>query len=773
MNRRTSCLVFVVASTLLDFGAGVILGAEPAIRSLDVRGLKIGGTTTLTIDGDDLGKEPRLLLPFAAQQTLKPKGTEKKATFDVTLGDEVEPGYYHLRVVSEGGASLPAVVGVDRLHQQLVAEPIKSLPVAIHGTVTGSAITEVKFEGKARQRVIVEVESQRLGAKLRPIVHLHNPKKLQIAWAWGTPTIHGDARLEATLPDDGTYTVTLHDAEYAAPAPSFFRLKIGEWAYIDQVFPAVVPRDQAASVEMLGAVKVPQAGIAPRKNVEVMPLPWPKGELFSGPRPFVNVSPHAEFVETAAAGKMQEIPLGRAGVSGRLLAPFEEDRYRVAVQPGKKVRLEVFAERLGSPVDCALVVRNEQGTQLARGEDSPGTLDPVLEYTVPEKVSTIVVGVVDAQGRGGPRGVYRLVIDPQTVAAASDGFKLMTSVQRVTLAAGGQAILPVQVDRRGGFQGKIEITPAQPVPGVKWLGATIPEEADGALILLERAESPLEAVVTHLRGRISGDVDQPVVVKNHPLERLQPWLATEIAFAATTDSSKDFAIDWRDLKADTNLFPASKTLLPVKLTRPKSKTTVKLTLLTSQITPLVNNQPDPNKAIRQDKLGDLAPDVTTGDVTMLLPAELSSPVYDVTVQAELLDPAKKVLATAYAPVRRMVVILPLAVKLSGPNVIEAPFDAKKGATVKLQGKIERREGLKADVALALTGLPAGAKAEAVTVKADATDFTVNVTFPPPTPPGEIKGVKIAGSYAPDGKTPNVRVRSREVELTLVLKSPIP
>ena len=77
----------------------------------------------------------------------------------------------------------------------------------------------------------------------------------------------------------------------------------------------------------------------------------------------------------------------------------------------------------------------------------------------------------------------------------------------------------------------------------------------------------------------------------------------------------------------------------------------------------------------------------------LVPAELPAPVYDVTVQAELLAADKKtVLATAYTPVRRMPVRLPLVVQLDGAARIEATLDAKTGATVKLKGKVERRDG---------------------------------------------------------------------------------
>ena len=123
--------VFVAPSTLR--------AGEPAIRNLDIRGLRIGGTTTLTVDGDDFGTAPRLLLPFPAKQTLKPGSTDKRAAFDVTLADDVMPGYHQLRLVTEGGVSLAVLIGADRLPQLAVTAPVGELPVALHGTVAGSA----------------------------------------------------------------------------------------------------------------------------------------------------------------------------------------------------------------------------------------------------------------------------------------------------------------------------------------------------------------------------------------------------------------------------------------------------------------------------------------------------------------------------------------------------------------------------------------------------------------------------------------------------------
>ncbi len=551
--------------------------------------------------------------------------------------------------------------------------------------------------------------------------------------------------------------------------PGFFRLKLGQWSCIDQVFPPAVARGRAQAVELLGPAAPFRVDVPGAKATGALALPWPGPGTWSGARPFVEVSPHAEVVEQLARANAQDLPPGPVGVSGQLVAPYEEDRYRIPVTAGSKVRLEVFAERLGSPLDVALVVRNEAGAEVARVEDSPGTVDPLLEYTVPDKVTSLIVGVVDAQGRGGPRGTYRLVVEPQAAPGAAD-FRLVTTAPAVALPAGGRGIIPVLVERYGDT-GSIEIAATSLPSGLKLENATIPEGADGALVTLQRGDTAVGAALTTWHGRAVSGEERTVRLKGHPLEHLQPWLATEIALAMTAAKAADFQIDWRGLPADVGLVPTKKLALPVKITRPDDNTIVKLTLLTSQRTPLVNNQPDPNQALRAENVVELPAKTNEGELTLLVPVQLSGPVYDVTVQAELLTPDKKtVKALAHAPVRRLAVRLPVIVRLDGPARVEATLDPKTGATLKLPGKIERLEGFSGDVALTLTGLPAGARADAVTVKGDTTAFTLNIVLPPTQPAAEIRGLKLAGTIAADPKQPNVRVKSRDVELTLVVKA---
>jgi hypothetical protein len=194
-------------------------------------------------------------------------------------------------------------------------------------------------------------------------------------------------------------------------------------------------------------------------------------------------------------------------------------------------------------------------------------------------------------------------------------------------------------------------------------------------------------------------------------------------------------------------------------------------LLTNQAPPL-NNQPDANRTIRPEKPVELAAKVSDGEFSVLLPPELPADSYQIALQAELLSPDKqKVLATAVTPVRTTSVKLPVAVKLDGAAKIDAKLDAKTGATVEVKGIAERLNGFTGDIVVSLTGLPPGvAVPPPLTVKAAETKFVFKLTLPPTTPPAEAK-LKLSASVAPDAKQPNVRVKSRDVEVVLAILPP--
>jgi hypothetical protein len=772
LRWRAGCGWGLAVALAMTWAAAPSIAGEPAIRNVNVRGLQIGGPTTLVVDGDDLGSAPKLLLAFPAKQELKTGGTDKQATFEVTAEAGAIPGYYQLRVVTDGGVSLPVVIGVDALPQLTLPTAIESLPVALHATLGGSTVLETSFAGKAGQTVFVEIEAQRLGGKLRPVLHLYDAKRRQLAWAWTTPALSGDARLEAVLPADGQYVVTMHELEYAAPQPGFFRLKIGQWSSVESVFPSRVALNQLAALELIALAKAVPSSLSPQSVTGEIPLSWPGDGLWSGPRPYVEVTSQAQLIEQPTGG-LQDLPAGPVDVNGRLVTAGEEDRYRIPVTPGSKLRLEVFAERLRSPLDVALVIRNDKGDVVVRGEDSPDSLDPLLDYVVPAQVTALTVGVVDAQGRGSPRGVYRLQVRSLSEPTESD-FELVTPSQRLALGEGATSVVPVFAQRRG-YEGPIEITATNLPAGLSIGNATIPEGADGTLVTVaRRGAEPAAASIINWQGRNAAGQQQVATVQGHPTLEIQPWLAREVALAPTAAKQADFTVDYNELPVDAALRPAGKLTLPVKLTHRDptlvEKSKVRLTLLTSQLPPLNNKQVDTNRQLRAEKPIELPAATVTGEVVVLAPSELPGTAYDVAVQAELLGPDNRPTATTFTAVRRLAVKHQLAVQLAAARM-EVPLDAKTGAMIKVEGKVERREGLTGDVVVALTGLPEGARADTPTVKADVVDFVVNVVLTPTARIGQWRGLALSASGVPDPAQANVRVRSRDVPLTLVVQPP--
>jgi hypothetical protein len=492
-------------------------------------------------------------------------------------------------------------------------------------------------------------------------------------------------------------------------------------------------------------------------------LPWPKDGLWSGPRPIVEISNRTELLEQPSRGKPQELPTGPVGVSGRLSTPYEEGRYRVPVTPNSRVRFEVFAERIGSPIDVALVIRSEAGVDLVRADDSPGTLDPIFEYAVPDKVTALQVAVVDAEGLGGPKGIYRLTIDPIQATPPGD-FRLFTPTQRVTLPVGGRAVLPVFADRRG-YLGRIDLSASSLPNGMKSEGTTITAGSDGTLVTLTQT-APGNASICNWHGRGETGVERPVVLRGHPLEKIQPWLANELAIAPITAKADEFAIDWRGTPA-VGITPTVKLGLPVTVKRPDPNTIARLSLLTSQAPPILNGQPNPNAAIRVERPIELGAKVSDGEMPVLIPPELPADAYDIAIQAEILTPDRRtVLATVFTPVRKLAVKLPVAIKLEGPSQIAVTLDPKGATSVDIGGQVERRDGFTGGVVLNFTNLPAGVRADPVTVKTGASKFAVKLILPPNLPVGELKGLKLGGTFAPEVKQPNQKARSRDVEISL-------
>ena len=235
-------------------------------------------------------------------------------------------------------------------------------------------------------------------------------------------------------------------------------------------------------------------------------------------------------------GKAQDLPAGPVGVSGRMLTPFGEDRYRVPVTPGKKLRLEVFAEpcRLtaghgpGRPQRRAGRLEPGFALRTVRGRSIPSWNTPCPTWC-PASLSASSI----PQGRGGPRAVYRLTVTPRRQTIKS-GFQLHTVVQRANSPPDGwtngrsRAARPGRLRRPGCGACRRRICRLARA----WKGPTFRKEQMVPSSPFERGGAGRRRSDYAAAARVAAcglAREHAVTIKGHALERLQPWLATEIA----------------------------------------------------------------------------------------------------------------------------------------------------------------------------------------------------------------------------------------------------
>ncbi len=662
--RRAAAVALILAIELALITSGH--AAPPTISNLSLHGLQTGGVTTLVIDGAELLPEPRVVLSVPiSKQTVHTGGDPRRVEIEIGLPADIPAGIYNLRLATPEGISNAVPIALDSLRQLAAAPQTVQLPAAISGNIAGGQVVQTSFTLKKGEAMVAEVEARRIGGGLDPVLHIYDSRRVPLVWAEGRAALDGDARLQFTAPADGTYTVELHDSVYQAAAPGQFRLKLGAFDFADLVYPPAVRRGSKTSLAFSGT-SFPATDkvdfVAPPAD-GIVPAPWPSGGRPAGLRPRVLVSDVEEILKSPPADGTAQKVNAPAGVSGRLDKPQSEDRYRVTVSPGMRLRLEVLAARIGSPLDGVLTVRDEHGNQLAMNDDQPDTVDPGLDFTVPPGVPAIIVGLKDVAGRGGEGFVYHLAI----TKLDAPRFTLTVDDDRVQIPVGGAALVRVRANRTN-YNGPIKLTfPGLP-SSVHALGDEIPAGADQTFVELTSDDGSTAPGLFSIRGTgHDGDtlIERLAETAVNPVPR-QPWLRSELAAAVVR--SPAFGLAMTEASAETTLKPGAKLPLQLKATRgPGTAGAVRLSLITSQPMPKkkvrVNNQDqeqdDFDRALRLESAPVIAADKTDATVQLLVPADLPPAQYQLVVRGELLAAdGARVLGTTYAPVIRANVSAP-------------------------------------------------------------------------------------------------------------------
>ncbi|MCS5630276.1 MAG: hypothetical protein NZ744_05560, partial [Pirellulaceae bacterium] len=526
---------FIIASvTTLFFVLPAWLVAEPTLNSVNLPGAQSGTTAQITFAGTDLGPNPTLIASFAvASQQALAGSNNNQAIIEFATANE-SPGIHWVRILSDKGITNPIAFALDDLSQSAFSDSIKTTPAAVYGNLVGGGILKTSFSGKQGMALVIDIEGQRLGSDIRPVLRLHNSQGIQIAWSPPQPTLSGDARIQTTLPSDDTYTIELHDILFRGPAKGTFRLKIGELQFADMVFPMGTSADTDASLQFISG-NLTATATNVNQSIGTHPLKLPASPNVTGTRPYVLFSAHPEFVENNNTEEATAVGTVPVGINGRLSTKDEQDEFIVTTTPGNKLRINVLARQAGSPLDAVLTVKDAQGKQLGRNDDRPGNSDPGLDITVPKDNESITVILSDLQNRGGEDYVYH--IDIQNLSTPR--FSISTTINRIQVPSGSTQTFFANVARQG-YNGPINLSLPNLPDGISLSGTHIRAGATRALLSISATTGDVLPVITHLLGTGTGENSNVQAIASVGADskhyRVQPYLKSKLALARISAS---------------------------------------------------------------------------------------------------------------------------------------------------------------------------------------------------------------------------------------------
>lgn len=409
-----------------------LAGSTPELRSVVPRGMQRGGEHTLTLQGVRLNDATEVFFYGSGITTKSIKVVDhKKLEVVVEVDPECRLGEHVLQVRCDQGISDFRSVFVGPYPTFSEKEPNNDFAsaekVEINHTVTGKIRREdvdyFVVALKANQRMSVEVEAVRLGTFLDTLISVYDSAKNEIAVCDDTELFSQDGFLSVTAPSDGDYYVMIRDSAYDSVNDAHYRLHIGDFDRPQMMFPAGGQSGKTLKTAMLerktsdseSAVQRPATDVQLPELNEASP-----SELLEvigdGPSPLpLRVSAFENFNRADDAKNLrfkdaQEVSTPIA-INGRFATARQQHFYKFTAKKNQKLAIDVFAKRIGSPLDPIINVFDEKNKSLMGNDDTTVRPDSFVVFDPPAD-GTYTLRVIDYFNRGGIDMIYRVEIAP-------------------------------------------------------------------------------------------------------------------------------------------------------------------------------------------------------------------------------------------------------------------------------------------------------------------------------------------------------------------------
>ena len=377
----------------------------------------------------------------------------------ITIASDVPCGMYDLRLQGPKGVSnqLPFEVASypnfleNKKSSKQKPNKVESLPAVLCGYVTPGGVDYFKFSGHKGDTIVASVKARQLVPYIadavpgwfQPVIKITNAAGKEIAYC--DDYHHNvDPVIITTLPKDGSYILSIHDAIYRGRQDFNYRIQLGVIPFVTGRYPAygVVGKKVKQQIEGVNldatkaTVKVKKDGyhhlsftnkIGTSNTVQFYALP--KGKK-------IEYNPKS----------MSPLTLN-AAIADSLTANSRIKRYRVYAEEREQIIIELIGRRNGSRIDAVMRLRDQGGNIVAEVDDTEDPIqglmtfhaDPVLKYT-PSDSEEFILEVEDLH-RGYGKDYHYLLRRHRQMPS----FNAFVSPANITISSGGTSTFRVDV----------------------------------------------------------------------------------------------------------------------------------------------------------------------------------------------------------------------------------------------------------------------------------------------------------------------------------------
>jgi WD40 repeat protein/mono/diheme cytochrome c family protein len=353
--------------------------ARPELSKIEPRGIQRGVETKVKLTGKFLQQaasvkfgEPRL----KAKVLSEPPATSTEAWIAIEPDSTLARGVYELTLAAANGETAPMKLYVDDLPQHIETESVAAnvlskIPMTVWGLHAESGDTDTyEFQVNSGQTIVFDAAARSIGSKANLVLSLVDANGLVLA-SNNQFDKSGDPFIAYSFTNAGPYRLVVSELVPGGSADHFYRVSIGAFPFVTALYPPIVPKGEAADIALLGHNLPPQARVAlpaadtNQSDIPVKPDPdqfrW-RGQLkvAATEKPRVLESePNNSFKEATT--------LPAPGMAaGQIASGDTEDWFRFTAKAGQTWIIETAADRIGSPADTKIEIRDSAGKPIVR-----------------------------------------------------------------------------------------------------------------------------------------------------------------------------------------------------------------------------------------------------------------------------------------------------------------------------------------------------------------------------------------------------------------------